>query len=190
MNHLAFIPFCRNSFDAAKVPRWNEVVKMLTADKTLSTMAVRRFLQETGCPKCYIENAEYLEKFDPHGIYPTTIYGRCSGEVLAKPDASVVAITSRYTLTTTAKIVYDVLNPTNPELRAVYQPIGRFVSHFLIRSLIYVHNLLWKGSLNWKQILSLAFNSSSKLIFRRVSWGERSSFSVNFCQAVVWSDVW
>ena len=48
---------------------------MLTADKTLSTMAVRRFLQETGCPKCYIENAEYLEKFDPHGIYPTTIYG-------------------------------------------------------------------------------------------------------------------
>ena len=163
---------------------------MLTADKTLSTMAVRRFLQETGCPKCYIENAEYLEKFDPHGIYPTTIYGRCSGEVLAKPDASVVAITSRYTLTTTAKIVYDVLNPTNPELRAVYQPIGRFVSHFLIRSLIYVHNLLWKGSLNWKQILSLAFNSSSKLIFRRVSWGERFSFSVNFCQAVVWSDVW
>ena len=55
---------------------------MLTADKTLSTMAVRRFLQETGCPKCYIENAEYLEKFDPHGIYPTTIYGSCSAKFL------------------------------------------------------------------------------------------------------------
>lgn len=34
-----------------------------------------------------------------------------------------------------------------------------------------MHNLLWKGSLNWKQKLSLAFNSSSKLIYRRVSWG-------------------
>lgn len=88
-------------------------------------MQVSRLLQEIGCPECYLENAEYLLKVDPQAIYPTSIYRRCDGDVVAKPDASVLECTMTHTLTTTAKIAYDVLNPANPELKNVYQPLGR-----------------------------------------------------------------
>lgn len=98
---------------------------MFAAESTTGTMPVRCLLQETGCPECYLENAEHLLEVDPHAVYPTSIYRRCEGDIVAKPDASVVECTMRYTLTTTAKIVYEVLNPTNPELKNVYQPLGR-----------------------------------------------------------------
>ena len=104
------------------------MAKMLADENTIGTIPVHRFLKETGCPECYLDNAEYLEKFDPHGLYPTSIYRRCEGDILAKADASVVECTMRHTLTTTAKIVYKVLDPANQELKNVYQPIGRFVT--------------------------------------------------------------
>lgn len=124
----SFLFVGRSSSNTVVISKWNEMVKMFIDDKTLRTMPLCRFLQEKDCPECYLENAEHLEKFDPHGLYPTSIYGRCEGDVLAKSDASLVACTSKYTLTTTAKIVYEVLSPSNPELRNVYQSIGRFVA--------------------------------------------------------------
>ena len=124
----SFLFVGRSSSNTVVISKWNEMVKMFIDDKTLRTMPLCRFLQETDCPECYLENAEHLEKFDPHGLYPTSIYGRCEGDVLAKSDASLVTCTSKYTLTTTAKIVYEVLSPSNPELRNVYQSIGRFVA--------------------------------------------------------------
>lgn len=100
---------------------------MVADENDIGTKPVHRFLKETGCPECYLDNAEYLEKFDPHGLYPTSIYRKCDGDILAKADASVVECTMRHTLTTTAKIVYKVLDPANPELKNVYKPLGRFV---------------------------------------------------------------
>ena len=121
-----FILYRRTSSDADTISKWNKMAKMLADESTIGTIPVRRFLKGIGCPECYLDNAEYLEKFDPHGLYPTSIYRRCEGDILAKPDASVVECTMRHTLTTTAKIVYKVLDPANPELKKVYQPIGRF----------------------------------------------------------------
>lgn len=120
-----FTYFYRTKSNAEAILKWDEIVKRVAAESTIGTMPVRHLLQEIGCPECYSENAEHLLKVDPHAVYPTSIYRRCEGDVVAKPDASVVECTMRYTLTTTAKIVYEVLNPTNPELKYVYQPLGR-----------------------------------------------------------------
>lgn len=115
----------RTDANAEAISKWNEIVDMFASESTTGTMPVRRLLQETGCPECYLENAEHLLKVDPHAVYPTSVYRRCEGDIVAKPNASVVECTMRYTLTTTAKIVYEVLNPTNPELKNVYLPLGR-----------------------------------------------------------------
>ena len=121
---LSLVTFCRTDNNAEAISKWNQIVKKFTSSET-GKMSVRRLLKDIGCPKCYLENAEHLLKVDPHAVYPTSIYRRCDGEVLAKPDASLVECTMRYTRTTTAKIVNDVLNPSNPELRIVYQSLGR-----------------------------------------------------------------
>ncbi|XP_020605815.1 uncharacterized protein LOC110044598 [Orbicella faveolata] len=118
----------RTDADAEAISKWNEIVELFAADSTTGTMPVRRLLQERGCPECYLENEEHLLMVDPHAVYPTSIYRRCEGDIVAKPDASLVECTMRYTLTTTAKIVYEVLNPTNPELKNVYRPLGRCVA--------------------------------------------------------------
>lgn len=95
------------------------------AECKLGTTSVRDLIQEINGPECYQENAEYLEEVDPHAIYPTSIYRASEGYVLAKPDASVIESTMSLTVTTTIKISNDVLNPANPELKTVYQPLGR-----------------------------------------------------------------
>lgn len=121
---LLFVRF-RTDANAEGISKWNEIVETFASESTTGTMPVRRLLQETGCPECYLENADHLLKVDPHAVYPTSVYRRCEGDIVAKPDASVVECTMRYTLTTTAKIVYEVLNPTNTELKNVYLPLGR-----------------------------------------------------------------
>lgn len=100
------------------------------AGTKLGGIPVRLLLKEIGGPVCYQENAEYLEGADPHAVYPTSIYRICEGYVLAKPDASMIESTMSLTLTTTIKIVNDVLNPANNELKNVYQPLGRYVERF------------------------------------------------------------
>ena len=91
---------------------------------------MRHFLKEINGPTCYEENAEYLEEAEPHAVYPTSIYRACEGYVLAKPDASMIESTMSLTLTTTIKIVNDVLDPANTELRNIYYPLGRYVNLF------------------------------------------------------------
>ena len=126
-SHSSFNFYLRISSNKEAISKWNEIAKMVADENDIGTKPVHRFLKETGCPECYLDNAEYLEKFDPHGLYPTSIYRKCDGDILAKPDASVVECTMRHTLTTTAKIVYKVLDPANPELKNVYKSLGRFV---------------------------------------------------------------
>ena len=126
-SHYSFNFYLRISSNKEAISKWNEIAKMVADENNIGTKPVHRFLKETGCPECYLDNAEYLEKFDPHGLYPTSIYRKCDGDILAKADASVVECTMRHTLTTTAKIVYKVLDPANPELKNVYKPLGRFV---------------------------------------------------------------
>ena len=87
---------------------------------------MRHVLKQIDGPTCYEENAEYLEKADPHAVYPTSIYRVCEGYVLAKPDASLIESTMSLTLTTTIKIVSGVLNPESTVLRDIYYPLGRY----------------------------------------------------------------
>ena len=110
--------------NADAISKWINIVERFNESK-VGTTSVRVLLQEVGCPNCYLKNAEYLVKADPHAIYPTSIYRRCEGYVLAKSDASVIECTMSTTLTATVKIVNNVLDPTNPELKNVYQPLGR-----------------------------------------------------------------
>ena len=95
------------------------------AECRLGGIPVRRLLKEINGPACYEENAERLQETDPHAVYPTSIYRICDGYILAKPDASMIEGTVSLTLTTTIKIVNGVLDPVNPELKDVYQPLGR-----------------------------------------------------------------
>lgn len=118
----------RTSSNTEAISKWCEIAKIVADENNIGTKPVHRFLKETGCPECYLDNAEYLEKFDPHGLYPTSIYRKCEGDILSKADASVVECTMRHTLTTTAKIAYKVLDPANPELKNVYKPLGRCVA--------------------------------------------------------------
>ena len=86
---------------------------------------MRLLLQEVKGPACYQENAEHLLQTDPHAVFPTSIYRVCDGYILAKPDASVMEGIVSLTLTTSINIIYDVLNFACPELRNLYQPLGR-----------------------------------------------------------------
>ena len=97
------------------------------AECSVGSTPLRVLLKEIKGPDCYRQNAEYLEEADPHAVYPTSIYRMCEGYVLAKPDASMIESTMSLTLTTTIKIVNDVLDPANRELQNVYQPLGRWV---------------------------------------------------------------
>lgn len=118
------MPSPRVTCDTDKLAEWNNIAKLIS-ESSLATKPVRHVLQDNGLPECYQQNAEYLEKADPHAIYPTSIYRSCEGYVLAKPDASVIESTMSTTLTTTIKIVNDVLNPANKELKNVYHAFGR-----------------------------------------------------------------
>ena len=113
------------SIDADATQNWTSVVKKFTECK-LGTTSVRHVLKQIDGPTCYEENAEYLEKADPHAVYPTSIYRVCEGYVLAKPDASLIESTMSLTLTTTIKIVSGVLNPESTVLRDIYYPLGRY----------------------------------------------------------------
>lgn len=86
---------------------------------------MRLLLEEVQGPACYKENAENLQETDPHAVFPTSIYRVCDGYILAKPDASVMEGIVSLTLTTTIKIVNNVLNIACSELRNVYKPLGR-----------------------------------------------------------------
>ena len=148
-SHSYFNFYLRISSNKEAISKWNEIAKMVADENNIGTKPVHRFLKETGCPECYLDNAEYLEKFEPHGLYPTSIYRKCDGDILAKPDASVVECTMRHILTTTAKIVYKVLDPANPELKNVYKPLGRFV---------WCDNLSFHALFIWKYSVLLLIN--------------------------------
>ncbi|KAK3735232.1 hypothetical protein QZH41_008425, partial [Actinostola sp. cb2023] len=110
--------------DADVLSEWNYVTNVVLKSP-LATIPVRRLLQEIDGAECYKQNAEYLEEADPHAVYPTSIYRSCDGYVLAKPDASVIECIMSHKLTTTIKIVDDVLDPDNQELKNIYQSLGR-----------------------------------------------------------------
>ena len=110
--------------DADAIQKWNTIVQRF-AECRLGVMSVRSLLKEINGPTCYEENAEKMKEADPHAVFPTSIYRVCDGYILAKPDASVIEGIVSLTLTTTIKIVNNVLNPANLELKNVYQPLGR-----------------------------------------------------------------
>ena len=116
--------FHRATTDADVLSEWNYVTNVVLKSP-LATIPVRRLLQEIDGAECYKQNAEYLEEADPHAVYPTSIYRSCDGYVLAKPDASVIECIMSHKLTTTIKIVDDVLDPDNQELKNIYQSLGR-----------------------------------------------------------------
>jgi len=113
-----------HSNDDEAIKKWSLIVQKF-AECSVGATPLRVLLKEINGPDCYQQNAEYLEEADPHAVYPTSIYRMCEGYVLAKPDASMIESTMSLTLTTTIKIVNDVLDPANPELKNVYQPLGR-----------------------------------------------------------------
>jgi len=78
--------------------------------------------------QCYLDNEEYLEKAEPHAVYPTSEYRACDGQVLATEDASLIEAVMSTTITTTIRILTGVLNPENTTLRDVYAPKGRCVA--------------------------------------------------------------
>jgi len=98
-----------------------------TAEMTEQVQLLARVLSG-GAEEKYIENAEYLEIADPHAVYPTSIYRQCDGLTLATKDASTIEAVMSTAITTTIKIVRDVLETSNELLYNVYKPLGRCVA--------------------------------------------------------------
>jgi len=76
----------------------------------------------------YLKNEEQLETAEPHAVYPTSTYRSCDGHVIANEDASLIESVMSTSITTTIKIITDVLNLKCDALRNVYQPLGRCVA--------------------------------------------------------------
>jgi hypothetical protein len=76
----------------------------------------------------YKNNAEHLEKADPHAVYPTSIYRQCNGVTSATPDASIIKAVMSTSITTTIRVEHGVLDPENRLLYQVYKPLGRAVA--------------------------------------------------------------
>mmetsp|Transcript_38612 Transcript_38612/g.49268 ORF Transcript_38612/g.49268 Transcript_38612/m.49268 type:complete len:861 (-) Transcript_38612:211-2793(-) len=83
---------------------------------------------DTELSTSYLENAIYLEKADPHSVYPTSIYRQCDATTLATPDASTIEAVMSTTISTTIKIERDLLSKDNLTLYKIYKPLGRVVA--------------------------------------------------------------
>ncbi len=70
---------------------------------------------------------ERLEEEDPHAIYPTSEFRSCSGSVSwSSDDLNIEAVMTTSTMTQ-IHILEGVLDPGEPTLRRIYQPLGRCV---------------------------------------------------------------
>merc|ERR1712054_293839 len=83
----------------------------------------------------YLDNEKFLEKAEPHAVYPTSEYRSCDGQVLATEDASLIEGVMSTTISTTIRILSGVLSPENLTLRDVYAPKGRCIAGGVIADL-------------------------------------------------------
>lgn len=111
---------------------WKLFADKVVSDEQLCPTPVKRLITgheaSSELRSIYDENAEWLLQNDPHALYPTSIYRQCNGHVTSTTDSKLIEGVMGTTITTTIKIVRDVLDPQNPELREVYKPLRRCVA--------------------------------------------------------------
>jgi len=108
-------------------PKLSELAVAALESGAAGRPRVRVVCKEQGMEK-YLRNEEELETREPHAVYPTSTYRSCDGHVLATEDAALIESVMSTTITTTIKIISNVLDPACDALREVYQPLGRAVA--------------------------------------------------------------
>lgn len=111
---------------------WKAFADKVLADETICT-ALMKQLTTGGTSSLklrdiYEENAEWLIRNDPHALYPTSIYRQCTGHITSSEDSTLIEGVMGTTITTTIKIVRDVLDTANSELSDIYKPLRRCVA--------------------------------------------------------------
>ena len=91
------------------------------------SVQLKTVLLESDSAEMFKAEFERLEKEDPHAIFPTSEYRTCSGDVSwSSDDQNIEAVMSTATMTQ-IHITEGVLNPEEPLLKRIYQPLGRCV---------------------------------------------------------------
>ena len=69
----------------------------------------------------------YLERANPHALYPTSLYRESAGSVWSSPDDDVVEAEMTCKTFTSIRIEEGILNSDNKILKNVYKPLGRCI---------------------------------------------------------------
>lgn len=112
--------------DAAE--RWSTLTEKILNSEEASLLSKDLLLKDQKLMEKYGENAVWLEKNDPHAIYPTSIYRVCNGHVTSSEDSKRIEGVMGTSITTSIEIVRDVLRTDNHRLRDVYKPLKRCVA--------------------------------------------------------------
>jgi len=94
------------------------------SSKPVGVTKVNDFLR-LAAPAIFSSYKNKLENLDPHSLYPTNIYRRCSGYTVTKSDFSVIESVMSTTLTTSIRIKKQVLDVNNDALASIYGHLGR-----------------------------------------------------------------
>lgn len=111
---------------------FQELADRVLGDADLRRRFVKHVVLSKSAPSSlrdlYAPYEDSLLEADPHAVYPTSIYRSCFGHCASTSDSTHIEGVMGTTLTTTIRIVRDVLSPTARQLRDVYKPLGRCVA--------------------------------------------------------------
>lgn len=104
----------------------------VAADDTLAPLFLKHLALSPDAPKTlrdlYQPNADHLLTADPHALYPTSVYRSSFGHCVSSADSTSIEAVMGTTVTTSIRIVRDILNPASPHLRRIYKPLRRCVA--------------------------------------------------------------
>lgn len=114
-------------FDTDRAAQWLLLADRVTAD-ALHNVQLRKTLMLGPLSDAYEDlESEYLSK-DAHVVYPTSPYRKCAGHVVSNSDYTVIDGVITSTVTTSIRVIDDVLNPSHSLLREIYLPLGRCIA--------------------------------------------------------------
>lgn len=114
------------SLDDVDSDAWYEFADRVCLS-TCKSIKLKTMLLKSDAADFFRTEFERLEKEDPHAIYPTSEYRNCTGDVSWSADDQNIEGVMHTATMTQIHILEGVLDPQEPLLKRIYQPLGRCV---------------------------------------------------------------